>query len=170
VKFRIPAKGLFRKTVFIGLPLMLAACFGVSQFLSRRVASRVLRPVGTNEHNVIFELPHSERTIGRLQRFVVSRSVADTPYYLISNRLILATNADVLLDPVSNGVRRMRVLKPESAEWSFRVERTITRRILFLKSSNPPKVVQASWGVGREIWTSEPLRNSRGELSAAEKK
>jgi len=124
------------------------------------VTTRRFHPTNTNEFNLIFELrsPPSP-PVGKLRFVALRNSVGDWPSYVYSNRTVSPTNADVLFDPPLNGVRKLRVYKPEAAEWRFQVTRTVTTHLYYRQFWGNSSVGAIKIREQTEVWKSDPLVN-----------
>jgi hypothetical protein len=123
------------------------------------VRTRRFNPTLTNEFNLTFELPNPPRPPARSLPFIVNvtESISDLPYYVYSNRSVLATNAEVLFDRPVNGIRQHRVYKSDQPEWRFQVTRTVTTHLFYRKFWSKPATGSIKIRERKEIWVSDLL-------------
>jgi hypothetical protein len=126
-----------------------------------RIVTHRFQPVQTNEYNLIFQLPDPEPSVAprKLPIFRIKQSIQDTPYYLFSNQMVRATNADVLIDRMTNGVRQLRVYKLEAPEWRFLVRRTIFTHLFYRKFWGKQPLGVMKVNESHEAWVSDAIRN-----------
>jgi hypothetical protein len=149
------------RKILLGMGLFLCVVtLCLMAFARGGVITRRFHPTMTNEFNLIFELPSPPAPpAGKLRSVALRTSVGDWPSYFYSNRTVSPTNADVLFDPPLNGVRKIRVYKPEAAEWRFQVRRTVTTHLYYRKFWGDSSIGVIKIREQTEVWKSDPLLN-----------